>query len=286
MQLSRSSLMVMLALAAAPSMAAEVGIATLVDGNPRVLRAVTWYKLVPGARLEDGDIVEVGERAQLQAELNGGSIVNLVDATAYFVPPAAKVQPAGVTTLSVPRGWLKIVAKAPGLRIRAASSEVAIANGAAVVHTDGARLETFVEAGTARFATLASSGAEEASREGRQDEFYSRSVSGAFVPSMRPPKAFVDALPRHFLDPLPALAARFKSRPQLAGERDVSYAEAQPWLAGRDRAVFERRFTPRLKDPVFRRAVEPDVAGYPSWDRRLHPEKYAPPPVPKPATSP
>ncbi len=80
-------------------------------------------------------------------------------------------------------------------------------------------------------------------------------------------------------------ASKFKTRPALVADREITYAEAEPWLAGRDRAVFERRFASRLRDPVFRRAVEPDVARYPTWDRRLHPEKYAPPPVPKPLTS-
>jgi hypothetical protein len=134
---------------------------------------------------------------------------------------------------------------------------------------------------------LGPTGAEERSYEAKHDEFWSKSASGAFVPSARPPKAFIDAMPRHFLDPLPSFAGRFKSRPQLAVDRDISYAEAQPWLAGRDRPVFERRFASRLADPVFRKAVEPDVARYPTWDRRLHPEKYAPPPaIPAPRASP
>jgi len=44
--------------------------------------------------------------------------------------------------------------------------------------------------------------------------------------------------------------------------------------------VFERRFASRLRDPAFRKAVEPNIARYPSWDRMLHPEKYAPKPPP------
>jgi hypothetical protein len=282
----RQWLLVTLALFAGTSArGAEIGIATLVEGNPRVLRAATWYKLVPGARLEDADIIEAGERAKLQVEFAAGSVVNLVDGTLYILPLAAKA-PSGAMTLVVPRGWVKIVAKAPGIRLRAASAEIAIVAGAAVTQTDGTRLETFVESGGARFATLAPSGAEEGAHEGKQDEYWSKSASGAFVPSARPPKAFVEAMPRHFADPLPSLTGRFKTRPRLSTDRDISYAEAQPWLAGRDRPVFERRFAGRLADPVFRKAVEPDVGRYPSWDRRLHPEKYAPPPVPKAVTSP
>ena len=67
-----------------------------------------------------------------------------------------------------------------------------------------------------------------------------------------------------------------KVRPTLVADHEITYAEAEPWLAGRDRAVFEKRFASRLRDPAFRSAVLPNVARYPSWDRQLHPEKYAP----------
>jgi len=285
----QSWLLVALALfAGSAARGAEIAVATLVDGNARVLRATTWHKLVPGARLEEGDIVEAGERGQVQLEFAAGSIANLVGpGTLYIVPPPAKPRtPAGAPALLAPGGWLKVAAKAPGLQVRAASAEVAIVAGAVVLRTDGTTLDIFVESGNARIAALAPSGAEEAARNAKHDEYWSKSATGAFVPSTRPPKAFIDAMPRHYFDSLPSFASRFKTRATLAADREITYAEAEPWLAGRDRAVFERRFASRLRDPVFRRAVEPDVARYPTWDRRLHPEKYAPPPLTKPLTSP
>jgi len=265
--------------------AAEIGVATIVDGNVRTLRGASWYKLVAGASIEEGDIVEVADRGQAQIELPGGTLVNLARGTSYVVPAAPKASPAGPPALVVPSGWVKAVVKAPGLRIRTTTSEVVVATGNIVVHADAPRLEAFVEAGRARLVALNANGSEASVHEGKQDEFWSTSASGAFVPSTRPPKPFIDAMPRHFLDPLPALAGKFKTRVALVRDRDVSYAEAQPWLAGRDRAVFERRFASRLSDPAFRKAVEPDVARYPSWDRRLHPEKYAPSTPVKPAAA-
>lgn len=257
--------------------------ATIVDGDARVLRGTAWHKLVPGARLEDGDIVSAEERAQIHLEFNAGGLVNFVGAgTLYIVPPAPKAKAPAVTTLVVPKGWLKTVASPPGVQVRAAAAELTVEAGAVVMRTDGPAFDFFVEAGNARIAEPTSSGADQAARGAKQDEYWSKSATGQFVPSTRPPRAFVDAMPRHYLDALPAFAAKFKSRPTLVVEREVSYAEAEPWLSGRDRAVFERRFASRLRDPVFRKAVEPDVARYPSWDRRLHPEKFAPPPPPKP----
>jgi len=75
-------------------------------------------------------------------------------------------------------------------------------------------------------------------------------------------------------------AAKLKAKPDLVVDHDITYAEALPWLAGRDRATFERRFAVRLRDPAFRKAAEGDIARYPLWDRQLHPEKYAPKTVP------
>ena len=72
------------------------------------------------------------------------------------------------------------------------------------------------------------------------------------------------------------LAGRLKSPPALVVDHEITYAEAEPWLAGRDRAVFERRFTSRLRDPAFRSAVMPNAARYPTWDRILNPQKYEP----------
>jgi hypothetical protein len=114
----------------------------------------------------------------------------------------------------------------------------------------------------------------------KSGEYGSKSATGAFSTAQRAPKAFVDAMPRHFVDPLPALATRIKAKPALVVDHEISYAEAEPWLSGRDRALFEKRFASRLRDPVFRTAVQPNLARYPTWDRLLNPEKYAPKPAP------
>lgn len=276
----RPWLLVTLALFAGATRGAELGVVTLVDGSPRLLRGATWYKLVPGTRVDDADIVDTRERGQVQVEFARGSLVNLVDGIIYIVPLAAK-ESLQVITLEIPRGWIKAVAKSPGVRLRVAAAEVSVV-GALVMTTDGTRLEAFVEAGGARFEASATGGSAATRHDAKQDEYWSKSASGTFVPSTRPPKAFIDSMPRHFADPLPGFAGRFTTKAALIPDREIVYAEARPWLAGRDRAVFERRFAVRLADPAFRKAVEPDVGRYPAWDRRLHPEKYAPASVGKP----
>jgi len=273
--------LVLASLLPALACAADIGVASLVEGNPRVLRGATWYKLVPWARLEDGDIVSMDERGHVLAEFAGGARLSVVGAgSLYFEPRAAKGADAGgPLAITVPEGWLKLAARAPGVRVRLASAEVTSSEGILVVHVQGPALELFVESGSARLATLLPNGNARPAQDARQGEHWSNAEAGRFVAVARAPKAFVDAIPRRFLDPLPSLAAKDKVAPTLVADGEVTYAEAEPWLGGRDGAAFEKRFAVRLRDPAFRRAVEPRIARYRSWDRMLHPEKYTPRPI-------
>jgi hypothetical protein len=266
----------------AATAAPEVGVVTLVEGAVRLLRGATWYKVVTGAPVEEGDIVEAEARAQAQLELAAGTAVNMVGAGALYVTPAR----SGPPVLTLPNGWLKVAAKPPGVRVRTAPFDVVTADGIVVIRAQGPAVDFFVEAGSARLVELSASGADGVSRDAKRGEYWAKPAASDFTTLPRAPRVFVDAMPRHYSDTLPALAARIKSKPTLAVDHEITYAEAEPWLAGRDRATWERRFASRLRDPAFRRAVEPHIARYPSWDRTLHPEKYAPKPAPTPATAP
>ena len=248
---------------AAPA-AAQPAVVTLAEGTPKVLRGATWYKLVPGIALEDADIFTVGPKQQVQIETASGSIVNLTGESTIVV----SLGKDGALALTTPAGFFKVAAKMPAVRLRLPQFEAAA--GDAIVVGNAAGGELFVEAGTAKIADGTA-----APREAKRGEYWVKS-GAALASKPLAPKPFVDALPRNYIDPLPSLASRIKSKPVLAADHDVTYAEAEPWLAGKDRAAFEKRFVSRLKDPAFRKAVEPHVARYPSWDRILHPEKYMP----------
>jgi hypothetical protein len=265
-------------LSAPGSAATEIGAITLVEGGARLLRGATWYKVAVGTRVEEADIIEVSDRAQAQIEFAAGSIAGLAGAgTLYLAPATAKAAPI---ILAVPNGWLKVAARPPGLRLRTAPFDVVMLDGILVVHANGPGAEFFVESGSGKLIELAPNGADGPARDVKTSEFWSKAVPGAFSTASRVPKGFLEAMPRHFVDPLPTLAARLKSKPALVIDREITYVEAEPWLAGRDRPAFEKRFASRLRDPAFRNAVLPNVARYPSWDRLLNPEKYAPGPVP------
>ena len=279
-------LAILVVLVAWPVHAAELGVATLVQGGSRVLRGSTWYKVVPGARLEDGDILEVTGEAQIHMEFGPSTVVGLSGpGTIYLepLPSKGRAEAAGGPLLDLRGGWLKVATMKPGIRLRAPAAEVSVIDGVVVARTEGSALHLFVESGTAR---LTESSAEAKVRDAKSGEYWSKIPGATLAMASRPPKAFVDAMPRSYFDALPHLLDKFKAKPTLVAEGEISYAEAEPWLAGPQRAVFERRFMSRLRDRTFRNAVAPHVARYPSWDRRLNPQKFAPKPVPQPATRP
>jgi hypothetical protein len=266
----------LLLVSAATVHAGEFGIATIVEGSPLVLRGATWYKLVPGAMMEDGDIIEVGERAQVQLEFAAGrAAANLVgEGSLYLLAPRTGAKPSPLT-FALPRGWLKVSVQSAAVRMRTTTAEIGVTEAILVLRTWGPELQVFIESGTARFIEFLPNGTVATLRSVKRGEFWSRQTDGPFAFQLVAPKTFVSAMPRHFVDPLPSLAGKFTPVPVLAVDHEVTYAEAEPWLTSWDRAAFERRFTSRLRDPAFRKAVEPHLARYPTWDRKLHPEKYA-----------
>jgi hypothetical protein len=260
--------------AATTAATTELGAVTLLDGSAKLLRGATWYKVVSGTRVEESDILDVAERTQAQIEFVGGSLFNLVGlGSVYLAPAKAK---GGPIALVVPLGWVKAVAKPPGFQLRTASFNVTVADAIVVMHVTKTTVEFFVDQGEGRMVEVAASGADGQAHELKRGEYWSKGATGAVTTVSRAPRVFVDKMPRHFIDQLHEFAGRLKSPPPLVVDHEIDFGEAEPWLAGRDRAVFERRFTSRLRDPAFRSAVMPNAARYPTWDRILNPEKYEP----------
>jgi hypothetical protein len=270
---------VLLAVAVAPASAADAGIYTIVDGDARVLRGTKWFRLADGARMQDGDVIDVGERAQLQLEWTDGATLNLhgpgLAHAGALVAGDRKASP--VAEMHVLRGWLKASAKpSRPLRLRLPAMTAQIGDAVIVVHGDAGLGELFVESGTAKV-SIAARGKDGPPRDVKVDEYVVRTGDRALVAANRPPAAFLAAMPREFRDALPSLAHQFQQPPPaLAEGRDITLAEAEPWLSGPGRRIFVKRFTPRLADAEFRAGVAARPAAYPEWDRMLNPEKYRP----------
>jgi hypothetical protein len=275
----QAGVVLLLAFGATTSLAADSGVYTLVNGDVRLLRGTMWYRLESGVRAESGDIVDVGQRGQAQIELaRGGTLMIQGPAVAYAVAlPAAADKGGGVAELVVQQGWFKaaVAARQRPLRLRLRSATLDVENGIVVVRDNAPDLEVFVEKGSAGVTPVVARG-KETPRKASEGEFWKRSGDRAFVTEDRPPSAFIAAVPRDLRDALPSLASRYAgAAPVPVAGREVTFAEAEPWLSGAWRKGFARRFSPRLSDPAFRAAAAA-AHPIPEWDRTLHPEKYVP----------
>jgi len=247
-----------------------------------MLRDTTWYKLVPGTRFQEGDILVAAGTGQIQVELFAGGTFNLGAPATLFAAavPITGDKLTGLVDLSLTEGWLKLAANAPaaGYRVQLDPASVDAKEAVVVMHSTPGAMEVFVESGGVR---LGDSGTGKpksaAATDLKAGDYASQSAERPLRIEPRAPPTFVAALPRHMIDALPAFAAKYKAaRVQLVPGQQITYAEAEPWLSGPYRKLFLKRFQPRLKDPEFRTAVDAHIARYPEWDRVLHPEKYLP----------
>ena len=110
-------------LASALGYGADLGVATIVEGSARVLRGANWHKLVEGARIQDGDVIDSAERSQVQIEFANGPIVSFAGPADIYAAGAGSregKQPAP-TEIYLPQGWLKF-------SVRQSTSEVSPAS--------------------------------------------------------------------------------------------------------------------------------------------------------------
>ena len=272
-------LLALCAFTAFTARAAERGIYTVVDGDVRVLRKITWYRLEPGARADDGDVVDVREHEQVQLELGSGTTLSIIGPALVHAAalPAHDAKPRTAADVTLLRGWCKASSteKSAPLRLALTGGALALADGIIVVHADPGHTEFFVESGRVRLVMPAPKG-KEVARDATEGEFWHRTGDRAFETDDRPSSSFITAMPHELRDPMPELASRFQSAPPpLVAGREVTFAEAQPWLSGASRRAFARRFAPRLADRAFR-AEAAAAPAVPEWDRTLHPERYRP----------
>jgi hypothetical protein len=268
-------------LASALCYGADVGVVTILDGNARVLRGVSWHKMIEGARLQDGDVIDTADRAQVQIEMSAGPMVNFVGPAELLVVGAGSregKQPAPAE-LYLTRGWLKLAVKQGGaaLRVRSPAGTITTGDGVVVMHVESDALEAFAERGNTRLNEPGKSVIEGTAHDVKGGEFAISASDRPFGTTGAAPQKFVAAMPRHFRDPLPNRATLYQvSRVQLVADRTISYAEAEPWLTGPYRRAFLRRLQPRLADAEFRAPVMAKLQAYPEWHSALIPQEPLP----------
>ena len=266
-----------LALLACPAVAAaadSIATVTLLEGSAGLVRGVTRYALAEGVRLQHGDIVEIGDKGLAEIEFGGGAALALGAGTRILAVALARGGSAGGDFYAL-HGSLKLSGMKAGAHFRLATPILTLqpVQGTAVLVVSGGEGSVFIENGDARLSVppppVRLKGGDFYTRKGGQ--------KGAVAP--RPSQAFIAALPRLFLDPLPSRLARFKERqvqPRQIGE--ASYAEVEAWLKAPPevRRPMVSRFRSRASDPAFRSALVSNLRFHPEWDPVLYPEKYEP----------
>ncbi len=272
-----------LAILASPLAAAAadpVTIVTLLEGQATVVRGVVRHALAEGVRLQSGDIIEVGDKGLAQMEFADGAALALGQKTRVLAStlPRGKQQSAD---FYVTQGELKLAGVKAGTRLRIATPAFTLqgAEGIIVMVLDGADGSLFVESGEARLLPPHAAGGAAALQVLKSGEFYAVKAHQKAVVTARPSPAFIGALPKVFLDPLPSRMARYRDRQVQPRRLDVvSYAEVETWLKAplQYRRPMLARFKPRAADPAFRAALVENLRFHPEWDPVLFPEKYLP----------
>jgi hypothetical protein len=258
-----------------------IGIVTMQEGGASLLRGTSRYAVAEGVRLIPGDILELADKAFSQVEFADGSIVALGPQSRFlalsYPPPGARSSGGELFLL---RGWMKL-ASAPqkGRAIERYGSPLFELNpdGTAVVQVSAPEAAVFMESGEGRLAQVSANGRAGDSVRLKTSQFFTckQDQRGSVAP--RPSPSFLGALPRSFMDTLPARAAKFKERnvaPKRSG--DFTYAEVQDWINSVPavRRAMVSHWQSKLADPAFRSAIAAGLKEHPEWDRLINPDKY------------
>ena len=250
---------------------------TLLEGPTTLVRGVTRYALAEGVRLQPGDILEVSDKGLAEMEFTDGVAVAMGPKTRALALSVPHGKPAP-GDFYVTQGALKLANAKQGARVRVVTPFFILqaVDGTFVLVLSGSEGSVFMESGEARLASRHAKGTSPTRL--KSGDFFTGDDNKGNV-TARPTPAFVAALPKVFLDPLPSRIARYKDRQAQPRRVDlVTYAEVETWLKAPPeiRRPMPARFHSRAADPAFRAALVENLKFHPEWDPILFPEKYQP----------
>src|SRR5689334_6082332 len=191
---------IMLFIASTAAFAADAGIVTIAQGSARVLRGTVWYRLVAGAPFQEGDLIDAGERSQIQIELASGGTVHMVGPAALFAAsiPFRNDKQDAPSEFGLDKGWIKVASPAAGagMRVRTSAASVNAGEATFVARQEGRTFELFIESGSARVAETNRTGRDGAVHDAKAGEYWSRDGDKPFLTERRAPQQFVTAMPR------------------------------------------------------------------------------------------
>lgn len=278
-----------LCLAAAAQAAGPLATVTIADGPAALLREAARFDVAEGLRLQAGDIVETPAQGRLlRLEFADGAIVDLGPASRALIGP----RPGGALArknirLYLLQGWLKYTGAAkpaagpassvlsPGLEF----SETGVRQAVLAALPDGGM--AFCEAGSLTLLDRRSN--PPGSTALKAGQFAGRSGSDKPAVSSRPSGAFLQNVPRGFIDTLPSRIEMFRNKDVLPkGQADIAYADVAPWLSAEPalRAQFVTQWRTLARKAEFRAGLTDNLRSHPEWERVLFPERFQPKPGP------
>jgi len=262
--------------------ATPIATVTIADGEVLLIRDASRLLLVEGVRLVKDDIVETSAKGRLvRIEFSDGVIVDLGPESRALLAPKLSGERARLPArLHLLRGVAKLTVPQASPPVTAFSSPPFDVTGVArsavfIVHAGEAF--AFAESGetTLQERREGKAGSTASLKSG---EFFARTGDAKATVTSRPTPAFIQQLPRAFLDTLPSRAALFKARevePKLLG--DIGFADVEAWIdADGLRSQFVVRWKALAQNPAFRDGLVANLPAHPEWDRTLFPEKYLP----------
>jgi hypothetical protein len=252
---------------------------TLLEGPASLVRGVARHALAEGVRLQSGDILEITDKGLAEMEFGDGAAYALGPGTRVLAMSLPRAKPAPGDFYMV-QGVAKLSGVKPASRLSVVTPLFTLhaIEGTAVLRLQDGEASVFVEGGEVRLSSPGATSSQAAQRL-KGGDFYTVKADQKGVLAGRPSPAFVSALPKAFLDPLPSRMARFKDR-QVQPKRleAVSYAEVETWLKAPPgiRRPMLARFQSRAAEPAFRAALVANLKSHPEWDPILFPEKYLP----------
>ena len=254
-------------------------VVTLLEGAAVLTRGVARHTFAEGVRLQSGDILEIADKGLCEMEFGEGAAFALGPGSRALALSLPRAKPVPGDFYLV-HGVAKLSRTKPATRVRVVTPLFALhtGEGTSVLLVQGGEASVFVESGEVRVSAPAAGGPEAGQRL-KSGDFYTVKAGQKGVVAGRPSPAFVNALPKVFLDPLPSRMARFKDRPvQPRPLHAASYAEVETWLKAPPaiRRPMVARFQSRAGDPAFRAALVENLKFHPEWDPILFPEKYLP----------
>lgn len=275
---------------------ADAAVASIVQGQVKLIRQSERFALAEGNALADGDIVETAPGAFVQIEFDDRSSVNLGEATRVLLGPRLpRAKTHGPVQFYLLQGWAKATPKrdaagAPSseapVRFIGPRLEVESQGGAVIARFDGKAFALFCERGHCRGTPREPAGAPIELGAG---DFAGMAAGGTRpVMDKRPSPAFLDELPKLFRDTLPLRAALFPPpRPQPKSQGAVGYADVGHWLQaeGALRPPLVAEWRGRASDADFRSELVAHLKLHPEWERILFPERFLPKPSPTPVAA-